>query len=312
MMADQAADHGDILFIYTGGRVPDHIKEHITHAIIDKSVTSIDVFAFYGCPNLLHVEMHDGVDRVGREAFAHCPSLAQVKMPGVKIIDEMAFFDCQQLIDVEFGDKLEVIRSAAFSQCISLRRLNIPSVKDIESAAFFCCEQLTEAKFGTVLERVRQRAFRRCCNLRHIAIPLKQDMLAYDTFNYCENLVKVDFIGNIHKTTSYLSLESWRNDIEEQIKWINRFLPTIPSNMKTMALQQWMESINKKLECYKTEHFKLLKEASTELELSLWKTKLEEECVQAWDKRQREECRFVCKSGIVIPAVMSFLMIPAE
>jgi len=303
------ADH---VFIYTGGRVPEHLKEHITHVIIDRSVRSIDDFAFYECPHLLDVRFHSGVGRVGREAFAHCPSLLHLKMPGVRIIEDAAFFDCQQLIDVDFGSKLEIIKFAAFSQCISLRSLKIPTVKDIGVAAFFCCEQLTDAELGEDLERVEKRAFRRCFNLRRIAIPLKKGMLECDIFNYCENLVKVDFIGNVLTTVSYLSLHSWRNDIEEQIKWINRFLPTISSSMKTVALQQWIESILEKLEFYKREHCKQLKEASTELELALWKTKMEKEGVQSWDKRQREESRFVCKSDIVIPNVMSFLKIPEE
>ena len=94
------------------------------------------------------------------------------------------------------------------------------------------------------------------------------------------------------------------------MRWVNRFLPTISSSMKTVALQQWIESIVKKIQFYKKEHSKLLKEASTELELALWKKKLEQEGVQQWEERQREDCRFVCKSNIVIPSVISFLMIP--
>mmetsp|Transcript_28419 Transcript_28419/g.46125 ORF Transcript_28419/g.46125 Transcript_28419/m.46125 type:complete len:306 (+) Transcript_28419:130-1047(+) len=305
-MADQVE-----VFIYTGGRVPEHLKQHITHVIIDLSVRSIDDFAFYECPNLVNVDVHDRVLKVGREAFAHCPSLQYVRMPGVKLVDDAAFFDCQKLMSAEFGS-LETIRFAAFSQCISLRFFASKTVKNIGVAAFFCCEQLTDAEFGDALERVETRAFRRCFNLRRIAIPLKKFLLDCDVFNYCENLVKVDFIGNVYKTMSFLSMYSWRNDIEEQIKWINRFLPTTSSNMKTVALQQWIESILEKLKYYKTEHYKLLKEASTDLELALWKTKLENERVQLWDKRQREDCRFVCKSNIVIPSVISFLMIPEE
>mmetsp|Transcript_105 Transcript_105/g.155 ORF Transcript_105/g.155 Transcript_105/m.155 type:complete len:310 (+) Transcript_105:101-1030(+) len=307
MMADQEEEG---IFIYTGGRVPEHLKEHITHVIIHKSVRSVDAFAFYECPNLLDVRFHGGVRRVGREAFAHCPSLRHLKMPAVRVIEDAAFFDCQQLLDVDFGNKLEIVKFAAFSQCISLKFLKMKTVKEIGVAAFFCCEQLTDAEFGEDLERVGKRAFRRCFNLRRIAVPLKKSVLDCDVFNYCENLVKVDFIGNVHKTVSYLSLQCWRNDIEEQMKWINRFLPSISSSMKTVALQQWIESIVEKIKFYKIEHYKLLKEASTELELAVWKTKLEKEGVQQWDKRQREDCRFVCKSNIVIPSVLSFLMIP--
>lgn len=305
------ADHHQEVFIYTGGRVPEHLKQHITHVVIDLSVRSIDDFAFYECPHLVNVDCHDGVLKVGREAFAHCPSLQYVRMAGVTVVEDAAFFDDQNLLGADFGS-IEIIRFAAFSQCISLRFFASKTVKDIGVAAFFCCEQLTDAEFGDNLERVGKRAFRRCFNLRRIVMPLKKRVLDCDVFNYCENLVRVDFIGNVLETVSFLSMHSWRNDIEEQIKWVNRFLPTISSSMKTMALQQWIESILDKLNYYKTEHYKLLKEAATDLELALWKTKLENERVQVWDKRQREECRFVCKSNIVIPSVVSFLLIPEE
>jgi len=237
IMADHldADDRGDnIIFVYTGGRVPEHLREIITHARVDESVAEIDRGAFYGCSHLLDVDFHDGVERVGEWAFAKCPSLRQARMPGVRIIEDSVFFECQQLIDVEFGDKLEVIGRSAFSQCISLRQLNIPSVKDIGKVAFYCCEQLTDAEFGTALERIGLRAFKFCSSLRRIAIPLKADMFTFDDdeerhtrFDFCEELTKVDIVWGveIHNIVSHLSLQSWRNEMNQQINRINHFLP---------------------------------------------------------------------------------------
>eukprot|EP00986_Skeletonema_menzelii_P021231 scaffold33688_cov268-Skeletonema_menzelii.AAC.1 len=42
----------------------------------------------------------------------------------------------------------------------------------------------------------------------------------------------------------------------------------------TSAIQQWMRSVIRRLDHYKAEHQKLLKEATTLLELALWKTNL--------------------------------------
>ncbi len=303
-----------VLYIYTGGRVPEHLKEHITHAIIDKSIRSIDNFAFYECPHLVDVKFHEDVLHVGKEAFAHCSRLRHLSLPGVRIIGNAAFFDCQQLVDVKFGHKLEVIRFAAFSQCISLRHVTMPSCRDIEVAAFFCCEQLTDLDLPAGLEHVGRRAFRRCVRMRRIGMPLKLNMLDSDIFNYCENLVEVDFGGTIQRITSRLSLDSWGNDIQEKVNLFGGVLPTIPSNLKTRALQQCIESVIDKIKFYKLQHNQLLKQAASVLELALWKAQMEREMVQkqTLDVSHKADCRYVCKSDMVIANVMSFLLLPPE
>ena len=53
-MADHAA--GDDIFVYTGGRAP----QHVVNAIIDESVEEIDDGAFRNNPNLKSVVCHDG------------------------------------------------------------------------------------------------------------------------------------------------------------------------------------------------------------------------------------------------------------
>lgn len=48
----QNADNRDIIFVYAGGGVPEHLREIITHARVDKSVRENEVRAFSFCPRL--------------------------------------------------------------------------------------------------------------------------------------------------------------------------------------------------------------------------------------------------------------------
>ncbi len=72
--ADDRGDNNDNILVYMGGVVPQHLKNIITHAIIDKSVREIDDEAFYNCPNLLDVKGHNGVETVRKWVFCSCPS----------------------------------------------------------------------------------------------------------------------------------------------------------------------------------------------------------------------------------------------
>ena len=128
-MADHAA--GDDIFVYTGGRAP----QHVVNAIIDESVDKIDEEAFCDNRNLKSVVCHDRVLKVGRCAFYNCRSLQRVKMPGVKIIEQLAFHGCNSLTHVEF-DKLERVGRHAFYFCSYLKRVKLPKVKSIGIGAF--------------------------------------------------------------------------------------------------------------------------------------------------------------------------------
>ena len=81
---------------------------------------------------------------------------------------------------------------------------------------------------------------------------------------------------------------------------------------KTVAIQQWMEeAVIRRLDHYKNEHHLLLKEATTLLELALWKTKLRDkgtdEKVAMGPLRAREENRVTSGADVVIKHVLPFL-----
>eukprot|EP00984_Skeletonema_dohrnii_P030880 scaffold22743_cov159-Skeletonema_dohrnii-CCMP3373.AAC.2 len=274
------AAEGDriIRFNYTGEdrRVP-HDATHIT---VDQFVTVIPEEAFYDNRNIVEVVFDVNVKRVERGAFAECPSLRRVIMPGVEIVEGHAFYGCEALTDVECV-KLERVEIAAFKYCTSLMSINLPSVKIVERSAF-AKTALTDAKFGSKLERIEDEAFARCHSLERITIPLKDGMITADdnTFQGCEKLERVDLVeGELHETIAALQLEEWRNDVNEEINSINQILPTVDAGYydddghddgKARAIRTWIRSVLRKVIHYKAEHQRLLDEqVATTLELAL-------------------------------------------
>jgi len=133
-----------------------------------------------------------------------------------------------------------------------------------------------------------------------------------------QNLTTVDLVGGVHRTADSLHLESWRDEMSEEINRINRVLPTTPANGKTAAIKQWMDSVIDKMDHYKEEHHRYVKEATTLLELALWKSKLVEiECSLEPEAKKakidadnaRMERRVTSGAGIVIKNVLPFLQL---
>eukprot|EP00985_Skeletonema_marinoi_P022124 scaffold13937_cov146-Skeletonema_marinoi.AAC.2 len=319
-MADHADDDVGDIFVYRGGRVP----RHVTRVRIDESVDVIEERAFYNCEHLVNVETHDGIRRVGSYAFYNCKLLRRIHLKSVVEIGKYAFYFCGNLESVEFGDNLETIGERAFYGCRSLQHLNLPSIITIGRLAFWKCKALIDIELSERLETVESNAFYGCERLQCIAIPLKRDMIPFDDilqqynqFDQCEHLVTVDLVGGIHTTVASLHMESWRTEMEEEINRINQVLPYTDVDENTDEIRHWMDSVLDKMNHYKAEHYRYVKEGITLLELALWKAKLggkEEKSVEGTTKKAkidaesaRIEKRITCGADMVIKNVLPFL-----
>jgi hypothetical protein len=119
-------------------------------------------------------------------------------------------------------------------------------------------------------------------------------------------------------------MESWRNEMNEEIDQINRVLPTTLHPEKAGAIRLWLRRVLGRIEQLKSENIVLLKEAMTLLELALWKAKLldekEEEDhflggkqaskrAKIDDETARTELRITSGASDVITNVLSFLVL---
>ena len=233
----------------------------------------------------------------------------------------MAFKSCSALSELECC-KLEIIEDGAFAYCKSLESISMPSIRRVGKYAFAHCHALTHVVFGEKMERIEENAFFDCTAMRRITIPLKENLIIDNhAFNHCRNLSRVDTLagGIIHQTISSFHLESWRDNLQEEIDSINQTLPNIRATDKTTTIQQWITRVLSRMEYYKSEHQFLLKKAMTLLELALWKAKLnetdEKKCnVYEVSKKAkidteaaRKEHRVTCGASIVIKNVLPFL-----
>ena len=319
-MAHHAEDDfdGDI-FIYRGGRAP----QHITHVLIDESVDEIEDKAFENCRRLVQVDTHNSLRRIGKWAFRNCTSLRRINLKFVVDIDDQAFHACADLESVEFGDKLETIGNNVFECCTSLTHLKLPCIITIGTAAFGYCTSLIDVELPMGLESMGPIAFWGCERLQRIAVPPKRGLFAFDDdvqkynqFDDCQELVTVDLVGEIHKTVASLHMDSWRTEMIAEINRINQVLPNTRLD-KAEEIQQWMDVIIDKMDHYKAEHYGHVQEGITLLELALWKAKLgekEDSSVEGPTKKAkvdsesvRKERRITCGADTVIKNVLPFL-----
>lgn len=300
------------VFVYTGDCVPNDV----IHVIVDLSVDTIRRRAFQQCARLESITMHAGVKFIEHGAFRNCSSLKRVKLSGVRVIEGWAFMDCSSLEDMEFGDQIESIGNAAFIRCKSLRNIKLRTGKEIGEYAFYDCIQATSVELPGCLERIGKCAFNNCPSLRRIAVPF--DMLDDDAFGFsqCDNLSQVDIVGKIQRNVSSLPLQSWRNEMNEEINRINRILSNTPAIRRNEAIEQWKISV-----VCKMKHIQFV-EAISLLELALWKRKIdesEEEVEESLGVKplakkskidvaaDRQEKRITSGASIVIKNVLSFL-----
>jgi len=319
-MADHADGDGVDIFVYRGGRAP----QHVTHVRIDKSVEVIEENAFRDCKHLVQVETHDGIRRVGVRSFYKCNSLRRINLKHVVEIGEYAFHQCESLESVEFGDNLETIGQCAFYGCRSLKHLNLPSIITIGRGAFYKCNALTDIELSERLETIEAHTFWECKRLQRIAIPLKRILIPlddifrrYNQFDGCDQLITVNLVGGIHTTVASLHMEKWKTEMKETISRINQVLPDADQGDKIAIIRQWIDTVLDKMDHFKAEHYRYVKEAITLLELALWKAKLgarEDNYAEGRTRKTktdvecaRREKRITCGADTVIKNVLPFL-----
>ena len=193
------------------------------------------------------------------------------------------------------------------------------------SCTFYYCRRLTDIELSERLETIGRSAFMTCNRLQRIAIPLKREMFAlhqlmqrYTQFYGCDQLKTVYLVGGINETIASLHMEGWRTEMIAEINRINRVLPKAFANEKAALIRQWMESLLDKMEHYKSEHYRYVKEGITLMELALWKAKLDEKEEYAAEGKPhkaedaesyRRDKRITCGADTVIKNVLPFLQL---
>ena len=198
-------------------------------------VNTIESGAFYGCDELVNLEMSDTLTTIEGSAFCSCTSLKTVIFSdSVTTIADGSFTDCTGLESVTIGKGCTSVIASAFTRNVNLVKFDVSednesytsvdgvlynkektavvcypkslsgeyvipdTVTSIEKAAFENCNKLTKITIGSGVETVNPYAFNQC-NLLATVVFKDSDTankkICERAFYYCGSLTEVDF-GN--------------------------------------------------------------------------------------------------------------------
>lgn len=151
----------------------DPYKALITTVVIEKGVTTIGNYAFYGCTAVTSATLSDDLESIGNGAFGYCASLNSVDMPdSVTDIGYGAFNSCDSLESVRLSNGITILNQGVFDWCTSLKSIEIPaSVTEIKIGAFDSCFSLKSVEIPENVKTIGNRAFHECTSLTAITIP---------------------------------------------------------------------------------------------------------------------------------------------
>ena len=99
--------------------------------ILPKTVRTVGPLAFTRRSKLRKVQLPDGLETIGRDAFSDCAALEEVVIPAtVTAIGPYAFAECDSLRKVTFLGSPERVARTAFSDCDSLASIIVPEGKE--------------------------------------------------------------------------------------------------------------------------------------------------------------------------------------
>ncbi|KAL7527132.1 hypothetical protein ACHAWF_002048, partial [Thalassiosira exigua] len=260
------------------------------------SLREIGRAAFADCESLREVLLPEGIRKIARKAFVDCKSLERINIPSaVALLSAKTLEGCSALRDVVLREGLRKIGEMAFADCTSLESITIPStVACIEKKAFQDCTLLKRVTLSEGICHIEEFAFDGCSALPHISIPDTAFVIELDTPT-C-SLAS----GSMEPDGEKLVVSSWSLGLHGQdLASIQSAISGVLNRQEEMEKQkiQLIRQLIRNLE---------LVEASTILELALWKAKIDKPNA---DADMREDCRRNCGAPIIVPNVLSYLNI---
>ena len=163
----------------------------------------------------LTVQIPEGVEIIGEEAFMDCSFIRKVIIPyGATKIANKAFYSCTSLREVVIPESVVSIGAGAFFGCKSLRGIKIPNgVELIEDLTFKDCTSLTEFIASDSLSYIHAWAFSGCKSLKRFQITtnLKFPSFELGSFDGCISLERFDIVepsdGNGPAQHSFSSID---------------------------------------------------------------------------------------------------------
>lgn len=223
----------------------DQIKE----IIVEKGVTSIGNFAFYGLTDIKEITLPKGMEVVGDYAFKGCTSLESVELPKyLWKIGESAFYGCKSLKAMNMPDTITVMGAYAFKGCESMKFLHISNnLYGLNESAFYGCKSLTEIVVPEGIKRIDGYVFKNCSGVTKVELPSTLVKLGESAFYGCSSMTNMVIPTDVTSIGGYtfkncLALEEIT--LPENLSTIGEAALYGCSNLKEIVIPDTVTKIN--------------------------------------------------------------------
>ena len=316
---------------------------NVTMVTVDPYFQEIVNNTFENYELLTTVNLPEGLECIGDNAFQFCTQLSRINIPStVKMIGYCAFINCESLESVELPEGLEHLGDGAFAGCLSLQSIILPpKFKAIGFSTFWRCAALSNVELQEGLKSIGDDAFDQCPSLRHIKIPPTVRDISLYTFRTSidpngdirvrglSHLDEVKFCDDMEEFLSALSIrdDRWKHGTSRRSLQIYNFVDSchIHPRLLTLDVVQWQVDIIQMLwsipddfealdDHFDTIHATLVvyefKAATSLLELVIWKSKIFAQHgpnISNVGGIERSQCRDNCGASVIIPNVLPFM-----
>jgi len=273
---------------------------------LPSTLVEIGINAFYNCRSLKDIVFSEGLKTIGGSAFGSCP-LTSITLPSSLIKVDDSFGENRNLRELVINEGPKEIGVTAFTNCVSLEKVSIPStVTKIENWAFSGCSNLRDVQLKSeiaVFSNTNQlgKVFTRCSSLERIkfetiskrlkAIIQIQNQLVGRSGSEIASRTEAE--NKIDEIRGLMERQGFDHGVERNgtdlyvsaslVKgWYNDSLHK-HDDIRQGSTRALLVKIDQMISYYE------MKEATTLLELGLWKAKIDKAGDD--DGYHREACR---------------------
>ena len=259
----------EVVYEYTGKGCG--VPKDVTSVRFHPSVVEVEDDAFRSCIKLREVMFNERLQKIGFSAFSKCTSLASIKLPStVTEIGHYAFYNCYNLREVVFNEGLQKIGQYAFWLCTSLSSITLSfTITEIGNGAFYNCSNLRGVVFHGVPRDIGNDVFSNCT--------------APERFTFPTISARLD---TLIQTGHWDEIENEVNEVRGVVERSGELFAsaqTMDRGRNWNRVRDDLDKIVRLISCYE------LKEATSMLELALWKFKLDQ--VDEANPIPRKKCR---------------------
>ncbi len=159
---------------------------------ISEEVPETTKMWYIGDDTITKVVVPEGVEKIGRFAFANLTALREVVLPStLKIIDYGAFSGCSSLVTVSGIEHVKFINEAAFLGCNLSGALNLKEAVALGEYAFGGNKNLKNLTLSEKTKSVASYAFSGCEKLKKVTIEADKIKLGLSVFSGCRELSSI-------------------------------------------------------------------------------------------------------------------------